>query len=55
MGNLDFEGLLGGVDVNSLMANLGMGVDLSALGGAIEQEDDEPGDGGHGLDPEPEA
>jgi len=55
MGNLDFEGLLGGVDVNSLMANLGMGVDLSALGGAIEQEDDERGDGGHGLDPEPEA
>ena len=65
VGNLGLEGMLGGVDVNSLMGNLNMGLDLSAFGGGYvleegedegDEDDDEPPEEENGAaDSEPEV
>ncbi len=52
VGNLGLEGVLGGLDVNSLMASFGMGMDLGALGGQGDSDEDDEDDD---LDDEPEA
>jgi DNA-binding YbaB/EbfC family protein len=53
VGNLDLGGLFGGGDVGALMANLGMGMDLGALGAPGSAEDEEVED--DDVDDGPEA